>query len=182
MKTLEELLAEKKPQLLKKWVDLILNTYPLDAHRLFKHQKDQFLNPVGSTISREIAVLFDELIRGINPERASRSLDGIIRIRAIQEFSPAQAISFIYILKKILREETLKELREYGRAEQLLALESRLDEMALLAFDLYMRCREKMYEIRANEAKNQVSALLRKKGLLSEAPAWKPAPDQTNLE
>jgi hypothetical protein len=54
--------------------------------------------------------------------------------------------------------------------------------MALLAFDLYMRCREKMYEIRANEAKNQVSALLRKKGLLSEAPAWKADPGQTNLE
>jgi len=182
MKTLEELLAEKKPQLLKKWLDLILNTYPLDAHRLFKHQKDQFLNPVGSTISREIAVLFDELMRGINPERTSGALDGIIRIRAIQEFSPAKAISFIYILKKIIREETLKELREYGLAEQLLAFESRLDEMALLAFDLYMRCREKMYEIRANEAKNQVSALLRKKGLLSEAPAWKPDPGQTNLE
>ena len=124
MKTLEELLAEKKPQLLKKWLDLILNTYPLDAHRLFKHQKDQFLNPVGSTRSGGIAMLFDELIRGINPERTSRSLDGIIRIRAIQEFSPAKAISFIYILKKILREETLKELREYGLAEQLLALES----------------------------------------------------------
>ena len=81
-----------------------------------------------------------------------------------------------------MREETLKEVREYGLAEQLLALESRLDEMALLAFDVYMRCREKMYEIRANEAKNQVSALLRKKGLLSEAPAWNPEPDRTNVE
>jgi hypothetical protein len=182
MKTLEEFLLEKKPHILKKWLDLILDTYPLDAHRLLKHQKDQFLNPVGSTISREVGVLFEEVIRGINPERTSGALDEIIGIRAIQDFSPSGAISFIYLLKKIVREEALKEVLEYELEEQLLAFESRLDEMALLAFDLYMRRREKMYEIRANEAKNQVSALLRKKGLLSEAPSWNPDPDQTNLE
>ncbi len=182
MKTLEEFLLEKRTGILKKWLGLILDTYPLDAHRLLKHQKDPFLNPVGSTISKEIEVLFDELIQGIDPERTSRSLDGIIRIRAIQDFAPAKAISFIYLLKKVVREESLKEAREYGFAEQLLGLESRLDEMALLAFDLYMRCREKMYEIRANEAKNQVSALLRKKGLLSEAPAWNPGSEQRKLE
>ena len=182
MKTLEELLLGKKTQILRKWLDLILNTYPLDAHRLLKHQKDQFLNPVGSTISKEIGVLFDELIQGINAERTSRALDEIIGIRAIQDFSPSKAISFIFLLKRILREEILKEMREAGFAEQLLVLESRLDETALLAFDLYMRRREKMYEIRANEAKNQVSALLRKKGLLSEAPAWNPDPEQKNIE
>lgn len=175
MKTLVELLLEKKSRLLKKWLDLILNTYPLDSHRLLKHQKDPFLNPVGSTISQEIGVLFDEMIKGINPEKASRSLDEIIGIRAVQDFSPSMAISFIYLLKKIVREEARKEAWELGTAEQLLELESRMDEMALLAFDLFMQRREKMYEIRANEAKNQVSALLKKKGLLSEAPAWNPA-------
>ena len=182
MKTLEAFLSEKKPQILKKWLDIILGTYPLDAHRLLKHQKDQFLNPVGSTISREIGVLFDEALRGINAERTSGALDEIIGIRAIQDFPPSQAVSFIYLLKKIVREEAVKEVLQYELEEQLLSLESRLDEMVLLAFDLYMRRREKMYEIRANEAKNQVSALLRKKGLLSEAPAWNPEPEQTKLE
>jgi hypothetical protein len=181
MKTLEEFLLQKKPHILKRWLDFIIETYPLDTRRFLKHQKDQFLNPVGSTISKEIDTLFLELIKGINPERTCASLEGIIRIRAIQDFSPSKAISFIYLLKKIIREEIFQEYPEHQISDQLLAFESKLDEMALLAFDIYTKCREKMYEIRANEAKNQVSGLLRKRGLLCDVPSWKPGPDKPKI-
>ena len=53
-------------------------------------------------------------------------------------------------------------------------MESRIDDLALLAFDIYMKCREKLYDIRANEAKNQVSRLLQRAGMLSEIPDKKP--------
>ena len=178
---LEELLLQKKARILKRWLDFILETYPLDAQRFLKHQKDSFMNPVGSAISKEIEILLQELIEGINPERTCDSLDGIIRIRAIQDFSPSKAISFIYLLKKIVREETLKEVRESQISDQLLAFESRLDEMALLAFDIYMKCREKMYEIRANESKNQVSGLLRKMGLLCDISGWESRPEKPDV-
>ena len=49
-------------------------------------------------------------------------------------------------------------------------MESRIDDLALLAFDVYMNCREKLYEIKANEAKNQVSRLLKKAGMIVELP------------
>jgi hypothetical protein len=35
-----------------------------------------------------------------------------------------------------------------------------------------VKCREKIYEVRAKEAKNQVSRLLQKAGLLCEIPSW----------
>ena len=76
-------------------------------------------------------------------------------------------------MKKVLREELDQEIKESPAAcEELLTLESRLDEMALRGFDLYMKCREKIYEIRAKEAKNQVSRLLQRAGLLCEIPSW----------
>jgi hypothetical protein len=178
MNTLEEFLLQKKPRIVKRWLDSIIETYPLDTQRFLKHQKDQFLNPVGSTISKEIDTLFLDLIKGISLERTCASLEGIIRIRAIQDFSPSKAISFIYLLKKIIREEILQEHPEQQMSDQLLAFESRLDEMALLAFDIYTKCREKMYEIRANEAKRQVSGLLRKMGLLCDVSSWEPGPDK----
>jgi hypothetical protein len=53
--------------------------------------------------------------------------------------------------------------------------------MALLAFDIYMKCREKVYEIRANEAKSQVSGLLRKMGLLCDVSNWEPGPDKPKV-
>ena len=33
--------------------------------------------------------------------------------------------------------------------------ESRIDKLAFLAFDIYMKCREKVYEIRVNEIKSE---------------------------
>jgi hypothetical protein len=181
MNTLEEFLLQKKSHILKRWLNLILETYPADTQRFLKHQKNEFLNPVGSTIAKEIDILFSGLIEGINSERTSASLDGIIRIRAIQDFSPSKAISFIYLIKKVIREETLKDYPEHQISDQLLAFESRLDEMALLAFDIYVKCREKMYEIRANEAKNQVSGLLRRRGLLCDVPKWDDGPDKPKV-
>jgi hypothetical protein len=178
MNTLEDFLLQKKSHILKRWLNLILETYPADTQRFLKHQKNEFLNPVGSTIAKEIDILFSDLVKGIDSERTSASLDRIIRIRAIQDFSPSKAVSFIYLIKKVVREEILKDHPEHQVSDQLLALESRLDEMALLAFDIYVKCREKMYEIRANEAKKQVSGLLRRMGLLCDVPEWDDGPDK----
>jgi len=41
-------------------------------------------------------------------------------------------------------------------------MHGRIDELALLAFDLYTKCREQMHEARVNEAKRRVFALERR--------------------
>ena len=177
---LEKLLTQKRSAILDGWFKLILETYPADTKRFLKEQKDQFANPVGYTISKEIENLYDDLLQGINKESASTILDRIIRIRAIQDFTPSQAISFIFLLKKAIREELETEIRENHLFEELLLFESRIDELALLGFDIHARCRDKIYELRANEAKNQVSRLLQKAGLICEIPEWEPNPKEGN--
>ncbi len=172
---LENLLKQKASHIRKRWLNLIIDTYPADSQRFLREQKDRFANPVGTTLSRVVESLYHELLHGMDPEKINSSLDEIVRIRAVQEFSPAGAMTFIFLLKKVLREELLQEIKESAAAcEELLALEARVDEMALRGFDLYMNCREKVYEIRAKEAKNQVSRLLQRAGLLCEIPSWDP--------
>ena len=177
---LETILTQKGPTILSKWLELILETYPADAQRFLKKQKNRFANPVGTTIKSEAENIYQELLRGMDPERLSLFLDGIIRIRAIQDFTPSQAISFVFLLKNIIREEVGKEVREQQLLDEMMIFESRFDEAALLAFDIYMKCREKVYEIRATEAKNQVSRLLLKAGLTCEIPDWSREPDENN--
>ena len=177
---LETILTQKGPTILSKWLELILETYPADAQRFLKKQKNRFANPVGTTIKSEAENIYKELLRGMDPERISLFLDGIIRIRAIQDFTPSQAISFVFLLKNIIREEVGKEVREQQLLDELMIFESRFDEVALLAFDVYMKCREKIYEIRANETKNQVSRLLSKAGLTCEILGWSPEPKENN--
>jgi hypothetical protein len=145
-----------------------------------RKQKDQFANPVGATISKEIEHIYEEILHGIDPERISPFLDRIIRIRAVQDFSSSQAVSFVFLLKEVVREELKKEIRENQVHDGLLIFESRIDDVALLAFDIYVKCREKIYEIKANEGKNRVSRLLQKAGVISEIPEWKPIPKKGN--
>ena len=170
---LEKFLSQKRSAILDRWLQLILETYPAGSMRFLKKQKDQFANPVGHTISKETENLYQELLRGIETEKVSPILDRMIRIRAIQDFTPSQAVVFIFLLKKVIREELETEISENHLYGELLLFESKIDDLAFLGFDIYMKCREKIFEIRANEAKNQVSRLLKKAGLISEIPEWK---------
>ena len=178
---LEKLLQENKSAIVDRWLDLILETYPADTRRFLKRQKDPFANPVGTTISKEIDALYMAFLQGIDSERISPILDRIIRIRAIQEFTPSQAVAFVFLLKNAVRENLGTEIRDNRLSEALLVMESRVDEMALLAFDVFMKCREKIFEIRANEAKNQVSRLLQRAGIVSEIPRKEPVSEEGNM-
>jgi hypothetical protein len=171
---LEKLLSEKGPAILDKWLKLILESYPADTQRFLKKQKDPFANPVRHTISKEIANIYKELLKGVDPERVSPFLERIIKIRAVQDFSPSQATAFVFLLKQVIRDVLGKEIPEHQLSADVLTLESQIDELALVAFDVYMRCREKIYALSANEARNQVYRLLQKKGLLAEIPEWEP--------
>jgi hypothetical protein len=177
---LETLLSEKGPPILERWLKLTLESYPADTQRFLKKQKDPFANPVRHTISKALENLYEELLKGVDRERISPFLDRIIRIRAVQDFSPSQAIAFVFLLKRVIREVLDKEIREYHLSPDLLVLESQIDDLALVAFDVYMGCREKIYALSANEARNQVYRLLQKKGLMAEIPEWKPRLKESN--
>jgi len=177
---LEKLLSQKGPAILDKWLKSILESYPADTQRFLKKQKDPFANPIRNTISKEIENIYKELLKGVERERVSPFLDRIIRIRAVQDFSPSQAIAFVFLLKRVIREALDKEIREHQLSEDLLVLESKIDDLGLMAFDVYMGCREKLYSLSAKEARNQVYRLLHKKGLLAEIPEWQPHLKESN--
>lgn len=158
---LKEHLIEKKPAILKKWFDAIADTYAKDTAGFLKKQKAQFTNPIGYTLAEGTEKLFDALLQGMLPDTVSAFLDSMVRIRAIQEFSPSEALSFIFQLKKVIREELGSEiLLQPGISAELVVFESAIDDLALFAFDIFMQCREKIYDLKANEARSQTFRLL----------------------
>jgi len=167
---LESLLLQRSSSVLDKWFDAVLGTYPPDTKRFLKKQKNQFANPVGTTLFKEMEGLFQELLRGLDRKKSFAILDRIIRIRAVQDFAPSEAVGFIFSLKTIIRSELESEIRKNDLDEELSRLDERIDDLVLLAFDIYMQCKEKVYEIRVREAKNHVSRLLRKAELICEIP------------
>ena len=158
---LEHLLPQRRAAILERWFQLILETYPADTSGFLKQEKDRFINPIGYTISQEIEVLYDELLQEMNPDKLAACLDNIIRIRAVQDFSPSQTVAFIFLLKKAIREELASKIAENRVLEELLKFESKIDKLVLLAFDIYMKCREKVFEIRVSEVKAERERVLK---------------------
>jgi RsbT co-antagonist protein rsbRD N-terminal domain len=164
---LQKLLSEEKAAIIKKWFDAVLETYPEDTSRFMGKKGNPFANPVGHNIRQGIEGVFDELLGDMDYERVSSFLDEIIRIRAVQDFTPSQAISFIFSLKSLIREELQKSRTEVPW-EELLELESKIDKLALFSFDIFVACREKLYEIKANELRNMTFRLLQKVNVSDE--------------
>ncbi len=158
---LKEILKSKRSEILKSWSQFIRDTYPPETSRFLQSQPDEFANPVGAAIGRVTDQLFDLLVEKDLPwEEAARILDDLVRLRAVQDFSPSHAVGFIFLVKRAVRNAALGELQDKGLWAELLAFESKVDNLALTAFDLYMKCREKIYELRATEIRNRTSRIL----------------------
>lgn len=164
------LLEEKRSVILKRWFEAVIDTYPTDTSGFMKKQKDQFSNPVGYTISQGIESILDALMEGKELAAGLSFLDDIIRVRAIQDFTPSKAMSFIFLLKNVIREELEKEIRQRQVYDDLLEFESRIDNLALLSFDKYSKCREQLYKLKTDELQRMTFKLLKKANLMSEIP------------
>jgi hypothetical protein len=148
--------VQSKEVIAEQWWGRVLRTYPCQTAQFLGKERDPFRNPVGNTLQQALGILLDELLLDMDAGRVAAALDSIVQIRAVQDFPPGQALQFIFQLKDILRDQ--------APGPGLDLLYSRIDEMALVAFDLYMKYREKTYEVRANEARRRVYVLERALG------------------
>lgn len=167
---LKKLLEKKKSAIIKDWFEAVAATYAPDTADFIKRQKDPFSNPVGSTIYDGLNKLFDELLLQINHKEIKSCLDPLIRIRAVQDFSPSQATSFILSLKKIIIKNLQKELRDHQLLNEFLQFESKIDTLSLIAFDIYVECREKIYELKVTTERNKIYSAFARAGLIDDAP------------
>ncbi|MDL1970286.1 MAG: RsbRD N-terminal domain-containing protein [Candidatus Desulfofervidaceae bacterium] len=166
--TLKSLLKERRSAILEKWYHLLLDTYPSMTSKYLKKQKDRFLNPVAYEFREAMGGIYQALLQDVDDSELIFLLDRIVRIRAVQDFAPSEAIGFVFSLKRAIREELGKDVGKNGLANELLDFESKIDRLSLLAFDVYVRCREQLYEIRIKDIKNRISGLLKATGLVYE--------------
>lgn len=170
----ESYVKDKQEKLQEKWIAEVIATYPADSVKFFKNTKDPFANPVGSTIKRSITLLFEQVIKQKMDSEALRdAMDPIVRLRAVQEFTPSQAISFIFFIKHLFRKEFKQQLEDETTKRFLDRIESNVDEMILCAIDIYGKCRETIYTLRVNQAKDSLKKLLIKKEIICDVPDLK---------
>jgi hypothetical protein len=149
-----------RSEALDRWRSLVFDSYPEEAVRFFRSEKDGFKNPVGQSIHRATETIFDGVLLERGPDGVPEALEALVRIRAVQDFSPAEAVGFVFLLKRAVR-EVLAETSGNGPPGAVWSeLEARIDALALSAFEIYTRCREQVFEIRVREARRRTAALL----------------------
>jgi hypothetical protein len=156
--------------ILEQWIARTIQSYPSSAAAFLSGEEDPFRNPVGHTLRQSLTTLYHELQGSMDATRIASALDAIVRIRAVQDLSPSQAVGFVFLLKPIVREfapergQALLAGQNDGRTNDRTNdqindwINDRIDQLALLAFDKYMQCREQVAEIRKRESWQRVGA------------------------
>ena len=130
-------------QIVEKWIGQIIESHAEASAALRAAAPDPFRNPVGHTIRRSLAKLWEQLQGDMDPDAIDSALDAVIRIRAVQDMPLSEAVGFPIQLRSILREEPA--------GFDLVLLEKRIDELALAASNKYMKCREQVLAARLHE-------------------------------
>jgi hypothetical protein len=157
---LAALLKENREAILEKWFERIIGTYPAVTSRFLAKQKDRFRNPVGYAITESIGPIYDQVASAMDTDQLLEALDGIIRIRSVQDFTPTETIGFVFQLKGLIRELIDDQIRGPERWTDLADLESRIDRVALLAFEKYTECRENLHQVRNREIESRAAMAL----------------------
>jgi hypothetical protein len=163
---LQKFLKQNRESILQKWFDQTINTYEPEMVRFLKREKNQFSNPVRNTIVTSLEKIFDGILNGIGVNEY-HGLEEMIKLRAVQEFSPSEALSFLFDLKKIIRKELINSDQKDEIITETCLFDEKFDTLFSLAFDVYSECRMKIHEIKLAEIKSRSQRafeILQKKG------------------
>jgi hypothetical protein len=155
-----DILIENRDEVLAAWQQAIIETYPEESGKYLGRKGNQFANPVGHTIRQEASTLYDQLVGGMDEDCIVESLGNIVRVRAVQQFSPSQAVAFVPLLKPIIRDQVRGKGMDQSLYRELVKFEERIDYLLMAAFDLYTESRERISEIRVNETRRAHSKLV----------------------
>jgi len=166
-----ELLGDKRNLILKGWYESVLSSYPEETSNVIRNQKDRFENPVGEVLAAGIEQIYDRLtVAAPSQTEPPAFLLDLMRVRSLQHVTASGAVSFIFLLKNVVR-DVLQESLQGASVEflrDLLLFESRVDRLALDAFDAYSRVRENFLTLRTREVRNNTYRLLQQAGVAKE--------------
>lgn len=168
-----QLSQDERTEILRRWFDRITGRYPAETARFLRDQSDPFANPVGAGLRQELAPILDAILAGADPRTVEASIDRIVRVRALQEMPPSAAVSFVLSLKDLLADATDPVADRAAIRE----LDRRVDDLLVVAFDVYSRCREQVFEIRVREIRNRSLKVMERLNSWRERRTGGPATD-----
>ncbi len=129
--------------ILEQWLARAADVYGEKIAQRTTTERDPFRNPIGHALRVHLSVLVSELLGAMDASAIAAAFENVIALRAIQDLSVEQALGFVPALRSIVRGE----LPDADFAE----MDARIDRLSLSAVAQYLRCRERLWELRLNE-------------------------------
>ena len=165
MSELRQHLASRQEAIAKAWRQRMLAVLPEGGAGFIARQKDPFRNPMGATLMVGATDVTRALIEGANREEMEHRLNDLIHLRAVQGLPPSKSLAFIPELKGVIRDE-IGDL-EFPTGE-LAEIDRAIDDILYLAFDMFVKCREQIFELRARSMRDRSYKLMERAGFLWE--------------
>ena len=157
---MEQTIKKNLGQLLKSWFRATIDTYPPESARVLGKDANRFDNPVGAVTRESLEDVLNLITGKFNRDSLEKALDPVIRIRAVQAFEAADAVSFVFALKGI-GEKFIDpaDAKQFDRV---------VDEIALAAFNKLMKCKQEIFLLKATESKRRIHKAFERAGLVAE--------------
>ncbi len=159
---LKKVLASRKQALVAAWLERAVQAYPAETAALLKREGDRFGNPSGHALCTGICGVVEGLLLDAGPGELLACIEPVLQIRSVQDLPASRALAFVFLLKDVIVDQLGDALRTPGLVGQWFELEARIDQLALLCFDFFTRCREKAHGIHVRAIQRQVSGYLRR--------------------
>ena len=153
-------LNSERDHIVSMWIDAAFEPYSDRTQKAFRGISDPFSNPLGDAYSTELGAIFDVLVDDRPLDEIQPNLDRITQITCIQKLMPSEALSFVFRLKGIVR-SMLPGKPQPAELATVQHVESRIDQLVMLAFDGYVGHHKRIAEIRIRETKRKVSTMFR---------------------
>ncbi len=163
---LDELLVQSRDEIQETWIRRIFESYQPQTQQFLRSRKDAFANPVGAAVQETTGAILDHLVQGGDPEALGDSVQYFIRIRAVQDFTVEQAVGFVYELKVLVRERLGRDAAAH--IDELLRLESAIDQVALVCFTRFVEAREKLFSLQAKSVQRETRMLVQRMNRMSD--------------
>lgn len=144
------------------WTEAVYATYPFETPGFLRTRHDPFGNPAAQMTKEAACMLFDAAAgNDVDMDAIKAALDRFVKLRAVQQHTPGQSLGIFYLMKPVMRRLIMPRMAAEGLMDAYLEAESRVDSLAMLAFDIYSAARETLAQSRIDEIRNQHAQLTR---------------------
>lgn len=155
----KSLILQKQEEIVEEWLKKTLELYPPESFNFLFATKDVFHNPVGNSYKKNLPNVFTSIINE-DEKLLKDSLEEIIKIRAVQFEEMSEALYFFIILKNIIVQFFEKLSSKEAKTSELVEIFQKIDNAILKAGDVFLKDKELIYELKANEVKKRFEKVI----------------------